>query len=208
MCRTACQEKRSRVVEMFPLKIFNGMWGFCLVLPFWICYFQPVPLQSVHLSSGKLREEILRVVCWCLKRLILYLGLHFCLTWLFGICLGLDAHRICGGIHLSAPPHHPSITVSVTRWELPLIGRPPSLVFSSSSCPSSLIFTFIFKIFFPFVFCKMQDVGYRLLGDKAGSQGDSVVSLTTRLGQLQMNKPPIGCGREMGGFSGLCKECV
>lgn len=50
-------------MEIFPLKIFNGMWGFCLFLPFWICYFQPVPLQSVHLSSGKLRGEILKVVC-------------------------------------------------------------------------------------------------------------------------------------------------
>lgn len=76
------------------------------------------------------------------------------------------------------------------------------------SYPSSSIFTFIFRIFLPFAFCKMQDVGYWLLGDKSGSLGDSVVSLTTRLGQPQMNKPPISCGRERGGFSGLCKECV
>lgn len=71
------------------------------------------------------------------------------------------------------------------------------------SYPSSLIFTFIFRIFLPFSFCKMRDVGYWLLGDKSGSQGDSVVSLTTRLGQPQMNKPPISCGRERGAFLGL-----
>lgn len=72
--------------------------------------------------------------------------------------------------------------------------------------PASLIFAFIFRIFLPFAFCKMQDVGYWLLGDKPGSRGDSVVSLTTRLGQLQMNKPPISCGREGGVFLGSAKS--
>lgn len=75
------------------------------------------------------------------------------------------------------------------------------------SHPSSFIFTFIFKIVLPYPFCKMRGVGYRLLGDKPGSQGDSVVSLTTRLGQPQMNKPPISCGRERGPFLGSAK-CV
>lgn len=47
----------------------------------------------------------------------------------------------------------------------------------------------------------MQDVGYRLLGDQPGSQGDSVVSLTTRLGRPQTKQPPTVCGREKGAFS-------
>lgn len=53
----------------------------------------------------------------------------------------------------------------------------------------------------------MQDVGYWLLGDKSGSQGDSMVSLTTRLGQPQMNKAPISCGRERGLFWVLQSVC-
>lgn len=72
---------------------------------------------------------------------------------------------------------------------------------------SFLIFTFIFRIFLPFAFYKMWGMGYWLLGDEPGSQGDSV-SLTTRLGQPQMNKPPISCGREMGAFLGSAKECM
>lgn len=73
VCRRVCQEKRSRVVEMFPLKT-NGMWVFCL--QFWRCFFQPTPLQSVHLSSSKLLGEILSVCC-CFRRLSVCLCLHF-----------------------------------------------------------------------------------------------------------------------------------
>lgn len=76
------------------------------------------------------------------------------------------------------------------------------------SSPSSSIFTFILRIFLSFAFCEMQDVGYWLLGDKAGSQGDSVVSLTTRLGQPQMNNLLSAVGGKGGLFWALQSVCV
>lgn len=92
-------------------------------------------------------------------------------------------------------------------WEPPLTRRPPSLHLFQilSSYPSSLIFTFIFRIFLPFAFCKMRDVGYWLLGNKPGYEGDSVVSLTTRLGQPQMKKLVSAVGGK-GAFLGSAKS--
>lgn len=134
------------------------------------------------------------------------LGLHFLSIRSFKIPLSLAAHWIC---RRDSSPH-------LSRYYN--VSNPLAASFNSKatlsgllfpilpSYPSSSIFTFIFRIFLPFAFCKMQDVGYWLLGDKPGSQGDSVVSLTTRLGQLQMNKPPISCGRERGAFLGSAKS--
>lgn len=51
----------------------------------------------------------------------------------------------------------------------------------------------------------MRDVGYWLLGNKPGYEGDSVVSLTTRLGQPQMKKLVSAVGGK-GAFLGSAKS--
>lgn len=129
------------------------------------------------------------------------------LRWSFKIPLGLADPWVFPGTHLS-------VFLPITMSET-LVGASFHLKATLSahlspippSHPSSFIFTFIFRIFLPYPFGKMRGVGYWLLGDKPGSQGDSVVSLTTRLGQPQMNKPPISCGRERGASLGSAK-CV
>lgn len=136
------------------------------------------------------------------------LGFAFLLRWSFKIPLGLADHWIFRGF--------------ISLFSLILITMSEALVAASfhlkaplsahlspihPSHPSSFIFTFIFRIFLLYPFGKMRGVGYWLLGDQPGSQGDSVVSLTTRLGQPQMNKPPVSCGRGRGASPGSA-ECV
>ena len=72
----------------------------------------------------------------------------------------LPIGSVGGFISLLCPPPHPVLQYQRPRWEPPLTGRPPSLVFSSSSCPSFLIFTFIsrYSSLLYFVRCRMWDL--------------------------------------------------
>lgn len=135
------------------------------------------------------------------------LGLHFCQHDHSRSLWALLSTGSARGIHLSIFLH---VTMPAT-----LVGASfkPEGHPLYSSLPDSPFLSILLNFYLhfqdiplPFSFCKMRDVGYWLLGDKLGSQGDSVVSLTTRLGQPQMNKPPISCGRERGAFLGSAKS--
>lgn len=58
-----CAEQRAgkKVQSGGNVSVKNQWNVFCSL--FWRCFFQHTPLQSVHLSSGKLLGEILRAVC-------------------------------------------------------------------------------------------------------------------------------------------------